>query len=41
LLSWLYLAVLNPVYLGYGKLVRLDREDRLKKWLNKLWDFIR
>ena len=41
LLSWLYLAVLNPVYLGYGKLVRLDREDRLKKWLKKLWDFIR
>jgi len=41
LLSWLYLAVLNPVYLGYGKLMRLDREDWLKKWLNKLWGFIR
>jgi len=41
LLSWLYLAILNPVYLGYGKLMRLDREDWLKKWVNKLWDFIR
>lgn len=41
LLSWVYLAVLNPVYLAYGKLMRLDREDWLKKWVKKLWDFIR
>ncbi|MFN0013708.1 MAG: patatin-like phospholipase family protein [Saprospiraceae bacterium] len=40
LLSWLYVAVLNPVYLRFGKLSRLDDEDRLKKWVTKFLNLI-
>ena len=41
IVSWLYLLILNPVYLSYGKLTQLDREDRLKKWMQRIWEFFK
>jgi predicted acylesterase/phospholipase RssA len=40
LISWIYLLLLNPVYLRYGKLTRLDREDWLKKWVKRILEWI-
>lgn len=40
-ISWVYLWVLNPVYLRFGKLTRLDREDWLKKWAKRIWEWVR
>jgi hypothetical protein len=39
--SWFYVLVLNPMYLQYGKLTRLDREDKFKKVVQRIWDMLR
>lgn len=39
--SWFYVLVLNPMYLQYGKLTRLDREDKFKKVVQRIWDILR
>jgi predicted acylesterase/phospholipase RssA len=41
LFSSLYLLCLNRTYLKYGKITLLDREDWLKKWINRIWYWIK
>ncbi len=39
-LFWLYLALLNPLYLSWGKIENLRRESWLSKKWNRLLDFL-